>query len=278
MKANKVLLAVLAALCALMIFPDNAFAQDKKSKKKKKEFKWEWDGKKSGNKAVDDYLVACDSLWTKIQLYQEDIASYKYMEDTIPINGVPYIVVSMEDSLKNKLTTGMANWQMAESLLTGFSIVANGVQIGAQTVSATAALPSLGLGALSYAKYVTAGPQIIGLASKEIKDIVNMRKSQMKKWKAIKENAIDPSTLNLGLDEAALKKFQKCYFIQKMEQEDPMYTTVTEIYSKKTEDELKAESGSYVQNEISKTTLPEDAEKMKENEDLDSKYLEEAIA
>lgn len=280
MKTNKILFAVLAALCALMLLPDNAFAQDKKSKKKKKEFKWEWDGKKSGNKEVDGYLMACDSLWGKIQSYQEDIASYKYMEDTIPINGVPYIVISMEDANHNKLTTGMANWQMVHSLMNGVSIVANSVQIGAQTISATAALPQLGFGALSYAKYVTAGPQIIAMAGNEIKDIVNMRKSQMKKWKSIKENAVDPATLNLGLDEAALKKFQKCYFIQKMEVEDPMYATVTETYSKKTEEELKADSGAFVQNEINKTTLPEDSEKLKEQtiDELDSKYLDEAAA
>lgn len=263
MKTNRVLITILTTLCALILIPGHIVAQDKKEKKKK-EFSWNWDGKKSGNKEVDDYLMACDTLWNKIQSYKEDITAYNYVEDTLNIKGKLYLIVSMEDANQNKLTTSMANWQLVHSILNGASIVLNGTQIGLQTVSATASLPELGFGALSYAKYVTAGPKIIAMAGKEIKDIVNLRKSQMKKWKSLKENAVDASTIGLDLDEKMLKKFSKSYYIKEILPEDNQYEEISAIYKDKTEEEMLAQEQAFIQRETMKEILPEDQEKMKD--------------
>lgn len=214
---------MLCLLAALLVMPASVNGQEKKKKKKKqkKEFVWDWDKKKSGNEDVDSYLMACDSLWTKMSQYQESITAYEMKEDTLDWGGNEYLVMHMETADGKLLTKGATNWQLVESVSTGMMIVANSVQIGAQTTSATLALPKLGLNAFSYGKYVKAGPLIIAKAGKEIKEIVLLRKEQMSKWKAMKEAAIDPRTLNLPMDEETMKKFEKCYFIREIPEDEP---------------------------------------------------------
>lgn len=254
-------------LAALMLMPSSMNAQDKKKKKAKKEFVWDWDKKTSGNETVDAYLMACDTLWNDITQYQENITAYEFKEDTFKLGDKYYIQTWMQTKDNALLTKGAANWQLVESVASGVEIVANSVSIGAQTASATLALPSLGFKALSYAKYVKAGPVIIGKAGKEIKEIVVLRKEQMRKWKAVRKDAIDPATLFPDMDPALLKKLSKSYFIKELKPEETGYDEVKTMMEQKSPEELAQAQKDWLADLEAKTELPEDAQKTLNDDD-----------
>ena len=82
----KKILFVALALCTLS---SAVYAQkkDKKEKKEKKPIEWTWDGTRSGNASVDNYLVTIDTLWTQIQSYSEELDTYQFQSDTLTITG-----------------------------------------------------------------------------------------------------------------------------------------------------------------------------------------------
>lgn len=262
---KKIMIAFVALLAALMVAPNSLNAQEKKKEKKKKEVKWEWDGKKSGNETFDSYLMACDSLWTKIQGYQEATTTYTYKEDTLKIDGKIYLIAHMEDVNKNLLSTAMANWQFVETTTNGACIVLNGAQISVQTASATMALPSLGLSALSFGKYIKAGPQIVGMAINEIKDLAAVRRIQMRRWNDMKKNAVDPTVLKLDLDEKGLKIFKKCYFAKELKEEDKEYQEIKTVMEQKNQEQLDRDAANVCQDMANGTILPEDNSKSLDN-------------
>lgn len=264
---------MLCLLAALLVMPASVNGQEKKKKKKKqkKEFVWDWDKKKSGNEDVDSYLMACDSLWTKMSQYQENITAYEMKEDTLLVGDDFYQVLHMENAEGKLLTKGAVNWQLVESVSTGLMIVANSVQIGTQTATATLALPKLGLSAFSYGKYVKAGPLIIAKAGKEIKDIVLMRKEQMSKWKSMKEAAVDPRILNLNLDEASLKKMEKCFFVRKIEEKETGYDEVKTQYSQRPKEEIDQKNKTFADNLSNSEELPENEDNHISDDDFNEK-------
>ena len=72
------------AVCTLS---STAYAQKKEKKEKsEKTYEWTWDGVKSGNEKVDNYLVTIDTLWNKIQNYGELMDAYEFHQDTITID------------------------------------------------------------------------------------------------------------------------------------------------------------------------------------------------
>lgn len=206
---------VLVALLAILVMAPMA-VEAKKEKKAKKKYEWKMPEQLSGNETIDSYLLSCDTLWNDIQKYNENMTTYIFKTDTFSVNGDLYVMSHMENASGEYLTRAAANWQLVEAVTLGIGIVADGVSIGAQTVSATAALPELGLGALSYAKYVKAGPNIIALAGKEIKELAALRRSQWQQWKSMKDGALDASSLGIWTEEQA-KTYEKCCFIKKYE-------------------------------------------------------------
>ncbi|MCI1647163.1 MAG: hypothetical protein LKI39_02385 [Bacteroides sp.] len=269
---KKITFAVVVLLTILMVVPTTMYAQ--KKKKEKKKFEWVMPTA-SGNKDFDDYLYACDSLWTKMGLYQESITSYQLREDTIKTaDSKIYILSHMENADGKLMTKGAANWQLAESVLAGVSILTNSMQITAQTASATAALPSLGLKAFSYGKYVKAGPLIVGKAGKEIKELVLKRKEQMKKWKDMKNKNVDPSSLGLTLNDNVLSNIQKSYFIKEFKPEDTGYDETVTLWANKTDEEITASVNDIITGIDAKTVLPEEAGKtLDEVKDMDDDEL-----
>lgn len=265
----KKLNCMLAALLAVLVMmPTSMNAQDNKKKKKaKKEFVWDWDHVKSGNKDVDDYLMACDTLWNDITQYQENITAYEYKEDTLKLDDKYYIIAWMQTKDNALLTKAAANWQLVESVTSGISIVTSSVQIAAQTATATMALPSLGLKAFSYGKYVKAGPMIIGKAGKEIKEIVLLRKEQMNKWKAMRQDAIDPATLFPDMDPALLDKLSKSYFIKELKPEEAGYDEIKTIMEQKSPEEWTQDCQDFTDGVEAKTVLPEMAGKTLNDDD-----------
>ena len=77
MKTKNVIWMMLIVLlgCSFLV-PDSVQAK----KKEKKKYEWKWDGKLSGNETIDQYLLSCDTLWTKIQNYREQIDQFDYKE------------------------------------------------------------------------------------------------------------------------------------------------------------------------------------------------------
>lgn len=254
-----IIMATIFSVCAFM--PDNAMAQ--------KKYKWNWDGEKSGNETVDEYLLACDTLWNEIQSYQNDINLFEFKEQIVEINGKTYQVVHLEDNQGNIFTKATANWQLFQSIMSGASIVLSSVQIGLQTASATLALPQLGLKAFSFGKYVKAGPKIISLGAKEIKGIVQQRKYQWGLWQQVKAGAVDPETFDweaLGLSASMpVDKLKKCFFIKEVTSESENYEEIITIQQNKTEEQKKADLENLLAD-ASKEELPEDANKKLEKE------------
>lgn len=145
-----------------------ATQKTKERKKPKKEFVWDWDGKKTGVKEVDDYLLGCDTLWTGIENFKKDISSYKYYDYTFSVNDKKYTTVFMIDTVKQTfLSPGLVNWQFAQSTGAVTLLALTAANLALQTTSASMALPNLGLNAFTYGKYIKAGPIIIGKAKKE---------------------------------------------------------------------------------------------------------------
>ncbi len=157
-----------------------------KEKKEKKPYEWNWDKKLSGNEGVDDYLLAVDSIWYQMKELNEAMDKYTYKEDTIMVNGKLYIAAHMENAKGEYITRGTVNWQFAQTTMLSANIVLSATQIALQTATATMSLPSLGMGALTYGKYVKAGPKILGMATTGVKDIWKTAIQNAKRWNRMK--------------------------------------------------------------------------------------------
>lgn len=174
-------------VAALVLLPCGMKAQ----KKEKKKFVWELP-KLTENKEFDTYLLTCDTLYTRIQVYNDSIVYYKVAQtDTGEKDdaGQPLYKYAVIDDEGNARNTGRALLQYADFILTGTNIVLDCANLTLLTASATAALPSLGFNALSYGKYVKAGPKIVAMGGQEIKEIVTSCKIQAKAIRALKKSS-----------------------------------------------------------------------------------------
>ena len=77
---KKILLMVLAMLT---IGSQLNVCAAKKDKKEGKGLKWEWDGTKSGNANIDKYLLQIDTLYHKVQEYQNSLEGLEIKESII---------------------------------------------------------------------------------------------------------------------------------------------------------------------------------------------------
>ena len=197
-------------------------AKGKKSKKAKKEkvkkekvpYVWDWDGTLSGNETFDDYLLNLDTIWNNIQEYQNMFGKYTYKQDTVMINEKYYIMAYMTDTLGNKVTRGQTNWQIANSILASTNIVLDATLASVLTATAALALPSLGMNAFFFGKYMKAGPMIIAKGMKEIGNVAKLNKQISRQWKAAKEGALDP--VELGFSEKAARNMNKVCYIKEI--------------------------------------------------------------
>ena len=244
--------------------------------KKKKEIKWDWDGTRSGNATIDNYLVTIDKTYKEIQQYKETMDNYRMAGDTISINGKYYAVAYMLNAQNEMVTRGQVNWQCANAVADGLNIVLDITNAQLLTADAVLELPELGLKAFSFGKYVKGGAVIFTQGIKEIKAVRGQWVANSKKWKALKNGAIeDPASLNY-FDEAALKKLNKCCYIKEILPEDEAYTAIVEQKQAKSEDELKAEAEAFAQQFAQYNVAPEDASKSLD--DISDDELEKELA
>lgn len=180
-------------MIAMLLLPCGMQAQkkEKKEKKEKKSFVWELPAL-TENKDFDTYLLTCDTLYTRIQAYNDSIVYYKVVQsDTGQKDdaGQPLYQYAIVDDEGNARNTGRALLQYTDFILTGTNIALDCTNLTLLTTLATTALPSLGLNAFSYAKYLKAGPKIVGMGAKEIGEITRSCKTQAKAIRSLKKSS-----------------------------------------------------------------------------------------
>ena len=266
---------ILFAALALIICGTTINTAQAAKEKNKKEIKWDWDGTKSGNKVIDDYLVCIDTTYRNIQQYKEQMDSYKFVDTTLYINGKYYAAAYMLNSQGQLVTRGQVNWQCVEAIMNGVNLVLDITNAQLATATATLELPNLGLNALKFGKYVKGGAAVFVQGLKEVKAVRGKWLANSKTWKSLKNGAIeDPATLNY-FDAEALKKINKCIYIKEIQANEPEYQEQIQKLKAKDDETLKAESKAWGE-EIAKSTLaPED--KKKELDDLNDSELEKAM-
>jgi len=204
-------------MCAIalgLIMPQTAFCKnDKKEKKEKKEKKpYVWKMPElTGDETFDDYLKTCDTLYNRVRTYSDGIVFYQVKKGIVTDKntGEKKEVMGVFDEEGNYRSSGKALQQYAELTLQGTSLIADLALITTSTAAATASLPGLGLKALSYGKYIKAGPKIVKMGTDEIGEIIKMTRTQAKAIRALrkgyneegqlKDPSIDPSNID-GVD------------------------------------------------------------------------------
>lgn len=88
----------------------------------------------------------------------------------------------------------------------------------------------------------------------------------------MKKASVDAESLSWTLNDQQKAVFNKCIYIIEIKDVDEEYTTIKEIFSNKTEDQIKAEQEKYLKDLASATVLPEDEKKSLDN--LDDSELE----
>lgn len=153
----------------------------------------------TGNADFDEYLKACDALYNALETYTASIPYYSvvYYQNVNLETGeviknedgeIEYVAV-IEDQNGKVRNTGNVMLQYTEIILTGTNILLDCTNLTVLTASATTALPSLGVAALSYGKYIKQGPLIANKGLGELKGIVENLKAQSASIKALKEGS-----------------------------------------------------------------------------------------
>lgn len=252
---------------AVFVAAPNAVSAKENKKKEKKKYEWDWDKTKSGNEYVDNYLLAVDTVWYQMQKLDGLVDTYSYKEDTICVNRKYYVAAHMEDSKGCYVTRGTVNWQFVETTMTSANIVLAATAIGLQTATATTALPQLGLKAFSYGKYIKAGPKILGFATTGVKDVWKKTRAQSKRWLAMKRDSVDPTSIGVELTEKQKEVFSKCVYIIEINNDSEDYTVINDIYTNKTEEQIKQEQEEYLNALASTSILPSEDGKLLDNLD-----------
>lgn len=243
----------------------------KKDNKEKKGLKWEWDGTKSGDKTIDDYLDSIDVAYKRVQEYKNTMGDFKMKTDTLKINGKYYLMAHMEDSEGKLVSRARVNWQCAEAYAQGGLLVLEMTNAGLGSALALTALPNLGLKAVKFAKYVKGGPAVISEGVKSIKAIRGQWIKNSTTWKEMKAGHIDAATIQYdGFTPEVLKKLDKCYYIHEITEESPEYQETVNYFKDKSEEDIKKDAEAKAQEIANSTLLPDEKTKqLEETPDLD---------
>lgn len=214
---------IILALALLTLGGQMEMSAQKKEKvkKEKKVMKWNWDGKTlSGNDKIDTYIKTIDTLYNRVQIYNEVMDTYEMKTEVFPCNGKKYEVAYMLDGEGKMITRGTVNWQCVQAVMQATGIVLDMTNASLMSADAAMELPNLGLNALKFAKYVKGGPAVISAGTKGIKDVRKKWVKNSRKWKDMKVDAIkDPKTIGYeGMDENLVKKLNKCCYIKEIKE------------------------------------------------------------
>ncbi len=180
---------VILLIACMILFPFNSYAE--KKQKEKKPFKWELP-KLTLNEDFNRYLLTCDTLYSRVQSYNDSIIYYKVEQaptGEVDDTGKPLYKYKVVDNAGNTYNTLRALSQYADFIFAGTNILLDCANLSLMTATATIALPSLGFDAFSYGKYLKSGPQIVSLGGKEIKEIISSCKTQARAIQALKKSS-----------------------------------------------------------------------------------------
>ncbi len=188
---KKLFMILMCAMALGMVLPQEANAAKKKEKKEKKAFEWVMP-ELTGNENFDIYLLKCDTMYNRITHYTDSITFYDVAEihviDEKGEKDIRYHVVDAEGNLRS---ANKAFQQNMDIILAYPQIALDMTLIATYTAGATAALPGLGIKALSYGKYVKVGPKIVSMGGATMKTIYKKARAQAKQIKALKAGKID---------------------------------------------------------------------------------------
>ena len=85
----------------------------------------------------------------------------------------------------------------------------------------------------------------------------------------MKKESVDLESVGWTLSDQQKDVINKCIYIIEIKDVDEEYTTIKEIFSNKTEDQIKAEQEKYLKDLASATVLPEDEKKSLDKLDED---------
>lgn len=186
--------AIKLLLCTLvfgMAMPGDGMAQ--KKKKEKKPFVWEMPAL-TGDKDFDNYLKLCDSLWYVVKQYSENITFYQMRPVVITEDGQEVDRQwCMVDTATNTLrSSGEAFKQDMDIILAYPDLMLDMTNLSLATTLAGTSLPGLdGLKAIAYAKYLKAGPILVGEGGKQMKKIYKLARKQATQIKDLKAGKVD---------------------------------------------------------------------------------------
>lgn len=265
---KKFLMIVMALLTIGSNVTVEAQKKEKKAKKEKKELKWEWDGKLSSDKDINEYLRSIDTLYHRVQAYKEDFGSFTLDESFFFFDNKLYSISCMVDDKGRVASRARVNWQFAQAYLEGSMIVLDMANAGLSSANAALKLPKLGLEAFSFAKYVKGGPAVIAKGTSAIKEIRATCLKNSRKWKEMKDGSLtDAATIGyMGFTEEAIKKLNKYYYIKEIRMDDPVYTETIVKYRDMTSDEISEQCRDVAQRIDNATVLPEDKNKESDEE------------
>lgn len=258
---------MMLALALLMIgTPAEVFAG--KKDKKDKGVKWEWDGTKSGNKVIDDYLETITKCFNRMEEYKNSMDTFVMKDDTLEINGKYYIMTHMVDGEGQLVTRSRVNWQCAEAYAQGGVLVLDMTNAGLGSANAALELTNLGLKGLKYAKYVKGGPNVVSEGVKTIKTIRGKWLQNSRNWKAMKDGAIkDAASIKYDkFTPDVVAKLNKCYYIREIDKSAPEYAEVVKYFTGKTPEEIAKEAEAKAQEIAAANMLPEDKSKALDKE------------
>jgi hypothetical protein len=192
---------LVAALSSWMISPAQAEGRraeseslQKKQKAEKEPFDWETvrPKKLSNDKDIDEYILACDTVWSEIRTYKDSIPFYSL--DTFYCPTEKIMLVQLRDKDGNKKNIGRTILQSTSIFLAATNLSLNMVRINTLAVKATTALANKPLLLFSYGKCLKAAPIITKIAVEEGKAIAAAKKEQTRQLKELYDGKLDDST------------------------------------------------------------------------------------
>lgn len=242
----------------------------KKEKKSKKELKWDWDGKLSSNSEINQYLLTIDTLYNRVQAYQENFGNFTLNEGYFYYNDKLYSISCMLDNQGRVASRARVNWQFAQAYAEGTLIILDMADATLGSTNAALTLPKLGLEAIQFAKYVKGGPAVISKGTQAIKTIRATCLKNSRKWKEMKDGSLDDAASigYPGFTDEIVKKLNKYYYVKEVRMDDPTYTETVAKYRNMTNDEIATQCQDVAQKIDSTTVLPEDKNK-ESDEELD---------
>lgn len=185
---KKILGFLAVAMLLGVIAPQTAYAEKKKDKEKKG-WKWEMPKKMTGIDEFDHYLRVCDTLNTRILTYMDSVTFYTVRPIDVKQSDGTIIkrrcVVDDKDNIRG---SNEALAQYFDMTNTGLDILGDLVKITGETTVATASLAGDPLKALSYGKYLKAGPNIAIEGGKMMKQLLKKMNEQKKEIRQYKQD------------------------------------------------------------------------------------------